>query len=83
MTNHHGEIDTTVRKTLDQRHSFSDASKCAWEFFHDRLAASMVESEVFEVAGGLTVLIANSRPREQSGCRNGEHEPVAHITLRC
>jgi hypothetical protein len=84
MTNHHGEIDTSARKTLDQRHSFLGCFEMPpWEFLRDRQAASTVESEVFEVAVGLTVLVAHSRRGEQSSSRNGEHEPVARITLRC
>jgi hypothetical protein len=84
MTNHRGEIDTTALKTLDQRHSFLGCAEMPpLEFSRDREAASSVESEVLEVAVGPTVLVAHSRRREQSGRRDGEHEPVARITLRC
>ena len=51
MTNHDGEIDTTARKNLDQRHSFLECFELPpWEFFRDRLAGSSVESEVFRIA---------------------------------
>jgi hypothetical protein len=50
MTNHRGEIDTTGRKTLDQRHPFLECVEIPpLEFFRDRQATSSVESEVFEV----------------------------------
>ena len=84
MTNHYGEIDTTARTILDQRHSLLGCFEMPRrEFFPDRQSASSVVSEAFDVAVGPTVLIAHSRRWEQSGCRNREHEPVAHITLRC
>ena len=51
MTNHHGEIDTSARKTLDQRHSFLGCFEMPpREFLRDRQAASSVESEVFRIA---------------------------------
>jgi hypothetical protein len=84
MTNRHGEIDTTSRKTLDQRHSFLECFELPpREFFRDGQAASSMESEVLEGAVGPTVLVALSRRLEQLSCRNGEHEPVARMTLRC
>jgi hypothetical protein len=51
MTNHCAEIDTTARKSSDQRHLFLGCFEMPpWEFFRDHLAASTVESEVFRIA---------------------------------
>jgi hypothetical protein len=83
MTNYHGEIDTPPEKLWNRGSFLGCFELCAGSSFAIVRGASSVESEVFEFAVGLTVLVALSRRREKSSWRIGQHEPVARMTLRC